>query len=216
MSRRERPSRVGLTLCLLVPLGLMNQSPVRAWSNGSSGPNSYGTHDWILDQAVRVSQAAQQHGELGQARCCPVGDRRPRHAGRHRVPSSPWWHVYDVHGERYGNAPEAIRVWFKKAARQLASGHRKKASRSLGILAHLLGDLANPMHTDQTKREDGIHSSYEEAVDSRSGSWDGIFQLLRMPRFRATEADQLPISFRFQPRPAESIKVISISSTVSG
>ncbi len=54
MSRRERISRVGLTLCLLVPLGLMNQSPVRAWSNVSSGPNSYGTHDWILDQAVRA------------------------------------------------------------------------------------------------------------------------------------------------------------------
>jgi len=58
MSRRERISRVGLTLCLFVPLGLMNQSPVRAWSNGSSGPNSYGTHDWILDKAIRTLKAA--------------------------------------------------------------------------------------------------------------------------------------------------------------
>ena len=56
-------------------------------------------------------------------------------------------------GDRYGNAPEAIKVWFRKAAKQLASGHRKKASRSLGILAHLLGDLANPKQTDQTNRE---------------------------------------------------------------
>lgn len=26
--------------------------------------------------------------------------------------SSPWWHVYDIYGNRYGDAPEAIRFWF--------------------------------------------------------------------------------------------------------
>ncbi|HZJ50434.1 MAG TPA: hypothetical protein VFF07_06175 [Actinomycetota bacterium] len=89
--------------------------------------------------------------------------------------SSPWWHVYDVHGQRYGNAPEAIKFWFKKAAKQLAGKHKTKASRSLGKLAHLLGDLANPMHTDSTSRENRVHSSYERAVDKRSGKGDGIY-----------------------------------------
>jgi hypothetical protein len=32
------------------------------------------------------------------------------------------------------------------------------------------------MHTDQTSREDGIHSSYEGAVDNRSGKRDGIYR----------------------------------------
>jgi hypothetical protein len=32
------------------------------------------------------------------------------------------------------------------------------------------------MHTDQTSREEGIHSSYEGAVDNRSGKGDGIYR----------------------------------------
>jgi hypothetical protein len=81
-----------------------------------------------------------------------------------------------IWGEKYGDAPEAIKVWFKRAAKRLASGHQKKASRALGILAHLLGDLANPMHTDQTTVEDRIHSFYEEAVDGRSRKVSGTYK----------------------------------------
>ncbi len=34
-------------------------------------------------------------------------------------------------------------------------------------MGHMLGDVAQPMHTDQTDAEDSVHSSYESAVDSR-------------------------------------------------
>jgi len=34
-------------------------------------------------------------------------------------------------------------------------------------MGHMLGDVAQPMHTDQTQAEEAIHSSYESAVDSR-------------------------------------------------
>jgi hypothetical protein len=40
---------IAVSLCLVLPVNSL-QSPARAWSNGSSGPNSYGTHDWILDK----------------------------------------------------------------------------------------------------------------------------------------------------------------------
>ncbi len=176
MSRR-RTIRVALTLCLLLPLGLVNQAPVRASSNGQTGrPNSYGTHDWILDQAIRALKRRNNTVNWVKLDVALWATDDPDTHDGIEYASSPYWHVYDVHGDRYGNAPEAIKVWFKKAAKQLASDHRKKASRSLGILAHLLGDLANPMHTDQTNREDPIHSSYEEAVDSRSGRRDGIYK----------------------------------------
>ena len=84
--------------------------------------------------------------------------------------------------ERYRNAPEAIKFWFKKAAKQLAGKHKTKASRSLGKLAHLLGDLANPMHTDQTSREDGIHSLIRggRRQPQRQGGRD-LSLLLRRP-----------------------------------
>jgi hypothetical protein len=51
-------------------------------------------------------------------------------------------------------------------------------------MAHMLGDVAQPMHADQIKAEDAVHSSYETAVDSRciasacryrarNDGWDG-------------------------------------------
>lgn len=34
-------------------------------------------------------------------------------------------------------------------------------------MSHFIADVANPMHTDSSDREDRVHSSYESAVDSR-------------------------------------------------
>jgi hypothetical protein len=52
-----------------------------------------------------------------------------------------------------------------------------QSARSLRILtssesceayvSHFIADVANPMHTDQSDKEEGIHSSYESAVDRR-------------------------------------------------
>ena len=41
---------LALSVCLL--LGPV--SSASAWSNGVNGPNTYGTHDWILHKAVRA------------------------------------------------------------------------------------------------------------------------------------------------------------------
>ena len=43
---RRRWIILALAVCLLALPGLLNKpTEVRAWSNGVSGPNSYGTHD---------------------------------------------------------------------------------------------------------------------------------------------------------------------------
>jgi hypothetical protein len=149
---------IALSLCLLLPVGL-GQSPVQAWSNGSSGPNSYGTHDWILDKAIWTLKRRGNRVDWVKLQTALWATDDPDVKNGIDHASGTWWHVYDIWGEKYGDAPEAIKVWFKRAAKRLASGHRRKASRALGILAHLLGDLANPMHTDQTRVEDRIHSS---------------------------------------------------------
>ena len=69
-------------------------------------------------------------------------------------------------------------MWFKRTKNRLANGKHKAASRALGSLAHFIGDVAQPMHTDSSDKEDGVHSSYELAVDSRTGdygfSYDGM------------------------------------------
>jgi len=53
---RRRRIVLALAVCLLaLPASLLNKpAEVRAWSNGQSGPNGYGTHDWILDKAIRT------------------------------------------------------------------------------------------------------------------------------------------------------------------
>ncbi len=51
--------------------------------------------------------------------------------------------------------------------RWFANGNQRGAGRALGIMSHFIADVANPMHTDSSEREDGIHSSYESAVDRR-------------------------------------------------
>jgi hypothetical protein len=63
-----------------------------------------------------------------------------------------------------------------QALKRLANGKRRKASQALGILAHLLGDIANPMHTDQMWKEESIHSAYESKVDSRSRRTSNVFR----------------------------------------
>ena len=40
-----------------------------------------------------------------------------------------------------------------------------RAARALGIMGHIVGDVAQPMHADSSDREDRVHSLYEQAVD---------------------------------------------------
>ena len=54
---------------------------------------------------------------------------------------------------------------------RLVNGNQRGASKALGYLAHIVGDVGNPMHTDGSDREDRVHSSYEDAVDRRVGEY---------------------------------------------
>lgn len=91
--------------------------------------------------------------------------------------------MWDEWGDTWGGAPEAVEVWFGRTQARLEAGRECSASKALGIMAHLLGDIAQPMHTDGSlDAEDRVHSPYEEEVDSRSeigdedygSSFDGI------------------------------------------
>lgn len=57
----------------------------------------------------------------------------------------------------------------------LAAGRECAASKALGIIAHLLADVAQPMHTDGRPAEDDVHRPYESAVDARSEPSDDVY-----------------------------------------
>ena len=46
-----------LTIALVFGL-LAQTSEAIAWSNGRGGPNSFGTHDWIVREGVRMAGRA--------------------------------------------------------------------------------------------------------------------------------------------------------------
>jgi hypothetical protein len=81
--------------------------------------------------------------------------------------SGTWWHVYDRWGDEWGGADEATRVWFRRTKRRLEAGRERAASRALGIMSHFIADVGNPIHTDQSNKEESIHSPYESDVDKR-------------------------------------------------
>lgn len=161
-------------------------APAFAWSNGVDGPNSYGTHDWILDKALEAvgDQAPWVHRRLA---LWSTDDPDTRNGIDHA--SGTWWHVYDRWGDEWGGADEAASVWFQRLKRRVANGRERRASKALGYLAHFIGDVAQPMHTDSSAREDRVHSSYESAVDRRVAdyifSYDGRDAARAGPKTRA-------------------------------
>jgi hypothetical protein len=157
-------------LLLTVTLLLLGLTPrtAGAWSNGADGPNGYGTHDWILDRALTL--LGPRAGWVCRGVALRATDDPDTVDGIDHA-SGTWWHVYDEWGDPWGGAPEAVQVWFSAARRHLSMGRHCRASHDLGIMAHLLGDMAQPMHTDGwLAAEDRVHSAYESSVDDRCRS----------------------------------------------
>ena len=147
-------------------------TPAFAWANGTGGCNSYGTHDWILNKAMK---AVGDDASWVRVRVALRATDDPDCKDGIDHASGTWWHVYDRWGSEYGGADEATAVWFRRIEKRLEAGKDKAASRALGIMSHFVGDVAQPMHTDSSDKEDGVHSSYESAVDSRSERGDGVY-----------------------------------------
>jgi len=128
-----------------------------AWSNGPSGADGFGTHDWVLKEANRLA-ATKSADWVRLAVALPHTDDPDT------VFHDAYYHCYDVWGSRYGNAPKKVAEYYGKALTARKAGHWTAASRYVGIMAHYFADICNPMHTDQCAAEEGIHSSYESAA----------------------------------------------------
>lgn len=165
---RELTSMLRRVVAVLVigTMGSVAAPPPSAlgWANGVGGCNSYGGHDWVLDKAI---DAAGNDASWVSRRVALRATDDPDCEEGIDHGSSPWWHVYDRWGDEYGDADEATAVWFRRTQRRLEAGRERAASRALGVMSHFVADVANPMHTDQSNREEDIHSLYEDDVDER-------------------------------------------------
>jgi hypothetical protein len=125
-----------------------------AWSNGPNGADGFGTHDWVLREANRL--AAQKNA--GWVR---LSVALPHTDDPDTIFHDTYYHVYDVWGSQYGNAPKKVVLYYGKALAARKAGNWTAASKMVGIMAHYYADICNPMHTDQSDAEDAIHSPYE-------------------------------------------------------
>ena len=149
-------TRVLAALLLAAALALP-ATPALAWANGggANGGDGYGSHDWIVDAAVAVLDGrADDWFDAEAARLASddpdtVEDRGTRAE-----------HVYRDSGRR-GGAIARISLEFDVATAAYQRGAVARdagdagaaadafrdASRHIGLLAHFLGDLAQPFHT---------------------------------------------------------------------
>jgi hypothetical protein len=149
---------------LAAALVLFSAAPAAGWANGTGGCNSFGTHDWVLDKAIK---AVRDDASWVRVRVALRATDDPDCKDGIDHASGSWWHVYDRWGDEWGGADEATAVWFRRTKRRLEDGRQRAASRALGIMSHFIADVANPMHTDQSNKEESIHSPYESDVDER-------------------------------------------------
>lgn len=148
-----------LAALLALTLLLGPTSSAIAWSNGTSGGDSFGTHDWVLYEAKRL---ADQDGagwvDLSTALVATDDPDTVLHDTYH--------HVYDVWGSPYGDADAQIAKVYAQIVSARDAGNYTLASTLLGHLAHYYADISNPLHTDQSTAEESMHSSYETAAQA--------------------------------------------------
>ena len=151
---RFRPL-VSLLLGLVLLAGFA--TPALAWSNGPDEGNGHGTHDYIIDQALRVFDGgppAWLDVELALL-ASDDPDTQFRRAGEH---------VFMEKGYGRG-AVDRIVQNYHLAFTAHAAGDNATASIAFGWLAHYYGDILQPYHTNHDAVDrDVSHQRYERLV----------------------------------------------------
>lgn len=162
---RRPTTRIAAALTALLIATLASVAPVGAWANGPAAGgvegNGYGTHDWIIDQALRTF-GRKPPAWFDATAAKLVSDD----------PDTLWWrkneHVYFEQGYGRG-AVHQIVEYYDKAVTHLRLGDAKRASEDIGLLAHFYADILNPFHAAYAGgARDSAHSKYEHLVDDRN------------------------------------------------
>jgi hypothetical protein len=126
-----------------------------AWGSGGDDGNGYGTHDWVLDQAIRlVGQDASWVDVRTALLATDDPDSLHNDIG----------HVFHSEG-LYGGVPQRVADLYYRACESYAAGDRVEASRLLGLLSHYYADILNPFHTADGAVSWRVHHlPYEHAV----------------------------------------------------
>ena len=155
MPRRSRRPFASLVLGLALLAG--TAMPALAWGNGGNLGNGYGTHDWIISQALKV-----------------FGDSPPAWLDVNAAllasddPDKVFWaaneHVFYEKGYGRG-AVDRISEFYHQTLVAHQAGDDATASTTFGWMAHYVGDILQPYHTNYAAiKLDDSHLRYENLV----------------------------------------------------
>lgn len=145
-------------VALTIVFSMLSPLPAMAWSNGPNDGNGYGTHDWVIDEALDMVNAPWVVRDVALA-----------------ASDDPDMVFVDVvnhlfrptGGGRGGPQQVADRYYDMVTAYQ--AGNYNEASKQLGWLSHYFTDLAVVYHVDLKEgdaTESDEHLDYELDVDS--------------------------------------------------
>jgi len=172
-----------VALALAVLLGT-SPGVALAWCNGPTKNgqvgSGYGTHDWILDQAIK--QAGPDGAWVLRRTALLATDD----------PDSAKWPAATQHYNETGScrgAPQTVSDLYHKAIVAYRAGDMVAASRFLGQLAHCYSDVMQPFHASSASNGyKSLHIRYEWAVDDRQNtSTKSLSWLTRRPIATVTD-----------------------------
>ena len=126
-----------LAAAALLVAALVAPAPAFGWANNK---DDYGTHDWILDQALKVLDGRVDgwlDDELARLHSDDPDYTRDPDANEH---------TYRAEG-RVGGAVDRIAYHFDLAQAAYEDHDYDEASIQIGLMSHYVGDLAEPYHT---------------------------------------------------------------------
>jgi hypothetical protein len=150
----RRFASVALSVALLAGFA----TPALGWANGPDNGNGYGTHDWLIDQAVKVFGGSPPAWLDVHAALLASDD-----------PDKVFWatneHVFNEKGYGRG-AVDRITTFYHQALAAHQAGDDATASIAFGWMAHYYGDILQPYHTNYAAISLGVsHRRYELLVD---------------------------------------------------
>ncbi len=157
---------VVLAAALLLVVASTGAAPrASAWANAGDG---YGTHDWIVDQALDILDASgKSYAWFDRTKALRATDD-PDTVEVEADPTRDIEHVYKDSAKR-GGAVQRIADHYSAAIAAHKAGDYADASVQLGMLAHFYGDILQPYHTSAAATTKvSAHYDYELAVNDRT------------------------------------------------
>ncbi len=180
------------TILLASLLAFLTCAPivkVHAWGNGgySNDPANpeYGTHDWIAEHALNMLPAEERAviaSDEALLHAFLLGTELPDNSNKSigGINDKTKHHVYFYADGSVQEDDAATRAQeeYAEAVANYTAGNWYNASKTLGIMAHYIADVAvfgHVMGADTDWGTETHHSDYEDYVGSRTGEAGGEF-----------------------------------------